>query len=101
MQHYGLNTRLLDVTRNPLVAIFFAIDDKPEVDGAIYFGFMGDKENQDNAKIIARAAFQCEGNEITDEFIDYACAGYKHDFSFKAEESTLVMRSLEDMTKMI
>lgn len=38
-QHYGLPTRLLDWTWNPLVAVFFAIenDDTFEEDGAIYF----------------------------------------------------------------
>lgn len=35
-QHYGLPTRLMDWTRNPLVAAFFAIDKPYEADGAIY-----------------------------------------------------------------
>jgi hypothetical protein len=38
MQHYGMPTRLLDITRNPLVAIFFACNnwDAKDSDGTIY-----------------------------------------------------------------
>lgn len=38
MQHYGLPTRLLDISGNPLVALFFACSSKPEkleVDGEV------------------------------------------------------------------
>lgn len=40
-QHYGLKTRLLDVTRNPLVALYFAClssQEKQETDGAVCYG---------------------------------------------------------------
>lgn len=35
MQHYGIPTRLLDVTRNPLVALFFACWENETIDGEV------------------------------------------------------------------
>lgn len=35
-QHYGLATRLLDWTKNPLVALYFAAESESSKDGAVY-----------------------------------------------------------------
>ena len=37
MQHYSCPTRLLDWTLSPYVALYFAIDQSPESDGAVWF----------------------------------------------------------------
>lgn len=53
MQHYGLPTRLLDVTRNPLISIFFASNnlDRRYQDGMIYVFENKEFLNPDDEKV--------------------------------------------------
>lgn len=37
MQHYSCPTRLLDWTLSPYVALYFAVEQSPESDGAVWF----------------------------------------------------------------
>lgn len=59
-QHYGLKTRLLDITRNPLVALFYACEEDGDEDGRLHvFAVPSDlikSFNSDTVSIIANFA---------------------------------------------
>ena len=74
MQHYGSPTRLLDITTNPLVALYFACEDKNnKKDGIVHIfeeDICGKKENRAYIDIISNFAF-FENNRTIEEFKDY------------------------------
>lgn len=56
LQHYGIPTRLLDVTENALVALYFACEDEnTKRDGVVYI-FKDNEFSLENSRIIERLA---------------------------------------------
>lgn len=69
-QHYGLSTRLLDVTFNPLVALYMACceEDKYSCDGVVFCGRCTGKINSRIAELTAKYIFE---NELQRELVSF------------------------------
>ena len=80
-QHYGLSTRLLDVTFNPLVALYVACCDESNLscDGVVYSGFCTESQNPKIAELTAKYVFENELQEVV--------VGFKH---FEKEEKVSI-----------
>ena len=56
LQHRGGATMLPDFTENPLVALWFACEGKPEHDGKVFVVDIGDPLTWTNGRKVERAA---------------------------------------------
>lgn len=68
MRHYGLPIRVVDFSKNPYVALFFACDADKEKDGAVYF-VLTSKSFYNNSKlynIVCKRATTGQGNSKHD-----------------------------------
>ena len=57
LQHYGMPTRLVDVTFNPLVALYYACSEREDCDGVVFCGFQHDITNDKIANLTAEYIF--------------------------------------------
>lgn len=72
-QHYGLHTRLLDVTFNPLIALYVACceENKYNCDGVVYCGHSIEYQNSKTAELTAKFVFENELEKATFDFQNF------------------------------
>ena len=124
MQHFGMPTRLMDITRNPLVAIFFACNNKPmeNKDGLVFtfapktsdfinfedeqledlkllFNNSGEKESSEFLKKISYIKGIAKNQRINSQSGDFIFVGDGNDINDKVQELPALSIIIDAPTK--
>lgn len=108
MQHYGLPTRLLDLTQNPLVALYFACCEKSKCDGEVSILKVNKKDIyfQENipSNILAEFNFRFSQSnlllDILKKYLDNLHELGKNIENFNIQDADLVLKTKRNIMKL-
>lgn len=82
MQHYGIPTRLLDFSLNPLIALYFAVTDNQDKDGKVILAIVNENriEYENSAKMQALACLSYT-DKISVNIIKEYCENNKDEYA--------------------